>query len=117
VVLTFRRTAVAEYELGGQRILPGDKVVLMYASGNRDAGVFDPVTFDLGRHPNRQIAFGGGGVHYCLGTHLAKSMLRSLFRELYRQMPDFIAGEPKLMKTNFMRGVLSLPFEPNRRAG
>jgi cytochrome P450 len=89
----------------------------MYASGNRDAGVFDPDTFDLGRHPNRQIAFGGGGVHYCLGTHLAKSMLRSLFRELYRQMPDFIAGEPKLMKTNFMRGVLSLPFEPNRRAG
>ena len=117
VVLTFRRTAVAEYELGGQRILPGDKVVLMYASGNRDAGVFDPDTFDLGRHPNRQIAFGGGGVHYCLGTHLAKSMLRSLFRELHRQMPDFIAGEPKLMKTNFMRGVLSLPFEPNRRAG
>ena len=36
-----------------------------------------------------------------------------LFRELHRQMPDFVAGEPKLMKTNFMRGVLSLPFDPN----
>jgi cytochrome P450 len=68
---------------------------------------------DLARHPNRHIAFGGGGVHYCLGTHLARSMLTSLFRELYRQIPGFVAGEPKPMNTNFMRGVLSLPFEPN----
>jgi cytochrome P450 len=114
VVLNFRRTAVAEYELNGQRILPGDKVVMMYASGNHDAEVFDrPDEFDLARHPNNHVAFGGGGIHYCLGNQLAKSMLRSLFRELHRQMPDFVAGEPKLMKTNFMRGVLSLPFDPN----
>lgn len=114
VVLNFRRTAVAEYELNGQKILPGDKVVMMYPSGNRDAEVFDhPDTFDLARSPNPHIAFGGGGIHYCLGNQLAKSMLRSLFRELHRQMPDFIAGEPTLMKTNFMRGVVSLPFEPN----
>ncbi|HEX7322506.1 MAG TPA: cytochrome P450 [Mycobacterium sp.] len=111
VVLTFRRTAVAEYELGGQHILPGDKVVMLYGSGNRDAEVFDaPEAFDLSRNPNKHIAFGGGGVHYCLGTHLARSMLRSLFAELHGQLPDFVIGEPKLMKTNFMRGVLSLPF-------
>jgi cytochrome P450 len=114
VVLNFRRTAVAEYELNGQQILPGDKVVMMYASGNRDAEVFDhPDTFDLRRKPNPHIAFGGGGLHFCLGNQLAKSMLRSLFRELHQQMPNFVAGEPTLMKTNFMRGVVSLPFEPN----
>jgi cytochrome P450 len=114
VVLNFRRTAVAEYELNGQQILPGDKVVMMYASGNRDAEVFDnPDTFDLTRQPNPHIAFGGGGLHFCLGNQLAKSMLRSLFRELHQQMPNFVAGEPRLMKTNFMRGVVSLPFEPN----
>jgi cytochrome P450 len=114
VVLNFRRTAVAEYELNGQQILPGDKVVMMYASGNRDAEVFDnPDTFDLTRQPNPHIAFGGGGLHFCLGNQLAKSMLRSLFRELHQQMPNFVAGEPTLMKTNFMRGVVSLPFEPN----
>ena len=114
VVLNFRRTAVAEYELNGQKILPGDKVVMMYPSGNRDAEVFDhPDTFDLARTPNAHVAFGGGGIHFCLGNQLAKSMLRSLFRELHRQMPDFVAGEPTLMKTNFMRGVVSLPFEPN----
>jgi cytochrome P450 len=114
VVLNFRRTAVAEYELNGQQILPGDKVVMMYPSGNRDAEVFDqPDTFDLARKPNPHIAFGGGGLHFCLGNQLAKSMLRSLFRELHKQMPNFVAGEPTLMKTNFMRGVVSLPFEPN----
>ena len=114
VVLNFRRTAIAEYELNGQRILPGDKVVMMYPSGNRDAEVFDrPDAFDLARKPNPHITFGGGGLHFCLGNQLAKSMLRSLFRELHQQMPNFVAGEPTLMKTNFMRGVVSLPFEPN----
>jgi cytochrome P450 len=116
VVLNFRRTAVAEYTLAGQQILPGDKVVMMYTSGNRDADVFEnPDAFDLSRGPNPHIAFGGGGIHYCLGNQLAKSMLRSLFRELHSQMPDFVAGEPALMKTNFMRGVLSMPFDPNTR--
>jgi cytochrome P450 len=114
VVLNFRRTAVAEYELNGQQIRPGDKVVMMYASGNRDAEVFEnPDTFDVTRQPNAHIAFGGGGLHFCLGNQLAKSMLRSLFRELHQQMPNFVAGAPTLMKTNFMRGVVNLPFEPN----
>jgi len=114
VVMTFRRTAVTEYVLNGQQILPGDKVVMMYASGNRDADVFDnPDTFDLSRHPNPHIAFGGGGVHYCLGTHLARSMLRALFRELHRLTPDFSVGEPELVRTNFIRGVVSMPFEAN----
>ncbi|MFC9355184.1 cytochrome P450 [Rhodococcus sp. NPDC057014] len=116
VVLTFRRTAIAEHTLNGQPILPGDKVVMMYGSGNWDTDVFtDPDKFDLQRSPNPHVVFGGGGVHFCLGNQLAKSMLRSLFRELHEQMPDFVAGEPNLMKTNFMRGVISLPFKTNVR--
>lgn len=114
VVLNFRRTAIAEIDLNGQRILPGDKVVMMYGSGNWDTDVFtEPDAFDLSRWPNPHVVFGGGGTHFCLGNQLAKSMLRSLFRELLQQMPDFTAGEPQLMKTNFMRGVLSMPFRPN----
>ena len=117
VVVTFRRTAVSEYELAGQTILPGDKVVMMYGSGNWDNEVFtDPDKFDLSRSPNPHVTFGGGGVHFCLGNQLAKSMMRSLFRELHEQMPNFVAGEPKLMRTNFMRGVLSMPFYPNTGA-
>ena len=61
VVLNFRRTAVAEYELNGQKILPGDKVVMMYPYGNRDAEVFDhPDTFDLESQPKAHDAIGGG---------------------------------------------------------
>lgn len=112
VVQNFRRTCVSPYELGGQQILPGDKVVLMYSSGNRDETVFTkPDSFDLNRTPNPHIAFGGGGIHFCLGSQLAKAMLRSLFRELHAQTPGFSTGEPELVRTNFIRGVISMPFD------
>lgn len=113
VVQNFRRTCVTPYELGGQQILPGDKVVMMYASGNRDEAVFDePNRFNLDRRPNPHMAFGGGGIHFCLGSQLAKVMLRSVFREIRSQMPEFTTGEPELVRTNFIRGVLSMPFDP-----
>jgi cytochrome P450 len=110
-VMTFRRTAVIETELAGRTILPGDKVVLFYPSGNRDTDVFpDPDRFDLSRDPNPHVGFGGGGIHFCLGNQLAKGALRALFAELLRRIPDFSAGEPELLGTNFMRGVKRLPF-------
>ena len=110
-VMTFRRTAVTETELGGRRIIPGDKVVLFYPSGNRDADVFaDPDRFDLSRDPNPHLGFGGGGAHFCLGNQLAKGALRALFNELLTRIPDFEAGDPDLLGTNFMRGVKRLPF-------
>ena len=116
VVQNFRRTAVSEIELGGQTILPGDKVVMMYSSGNRDETVFDrPNEFILDRKSNPHIAFGGGGVHFCLGSQLARTMLKSLFRELHAQTPNFTTGEPALVRTNFIRGVVSMPFDPGPR--
>lgn len=109
-VMTFRRTAVVATELGGKKILPGDKVVLFYPSGNRDADVFaDPDKFDLSRDPNPHVGFGGGGAHFCLGNQLAKSALRALFHELLTRIPEFEAGEPELLGTNFMRGVKRMP--------
>ncbi|HEY1973452.1 MAG TPA: cytochrome P450 [Pseudonocardia sp.] len=110
-VMTFRRTAVVETELNGRKIIPGDKVVLFYPSGNRDAEVFEePDRFDLSRDPNPHVGFGGGGAHFCLGNQLAKGALRALFSELLSRIPDFEAGEPDLLGTNFMRGVKRLPF-------
>jgi cytochrome P450 len=110
-VMTFRRTAVKETELGGKKIVPGDKVVFFYPSGNRDEEVFDdPERFDLSRRHNPHVGFGGGGVHYCLGNQLAKSALRALFWELLTRLPDFAAGEPELLGTNFMRGVKRMKF-------
>jgi cytochrome P450 len=117
-VMTFRRTAVEDTELGGRAIRAGDKVVMFYSSGNRDAEVFtDPGKFDLSRDPNPHVAFGGGGRHMCLGNQLAKSMLRAIWRELLTRVPDIHAtGEPKLLGTNFIRGVKSLDaeFTPER---
>jgi cytochrome P450 len=110
-VMNMRRTATQEVELGGKRILPGDKVVMFYPSGNRDADVFtDPDKFELSRDPNPHVGFGGGGIHYCLGNQLAKGALRALFKELLTRIPDFQAGEPSLLGTNFMRGVTRMPF-------
>ena len=109
-VMTFRRTAVKETELGGKKIVPGDKVVMFYPSGNMDTDVFAaPETFDLSRDPNPHVGFGGGGAHFCLGNQLAKASLTALFRELLTRIPDIEAvGEPRLLGTNFMRGVKSM---------
>jgi cytochrome P450 len=105
-VLTFRRTVANEVELHGQRLDPGERVVLFYHSGNRDEEAFtDPWRFDVTREPNRHVGFGGGGPHFCLGASLARTQLRSIFGELLRVMPDIEAQEPELLRSNFIYGV------------
>lgn len=112
----FRRTATAATQLGGKEILEDDKVVVFYASANRDELVFpDPYRFDVGRHPNPHVGFGGGGPHFCLGSHLAKLNLRVLFEALLDAMPDIEpAGEPRRLRSNFINGIKELPvrFSP-----
>jgi cytochrome P450 len=109
-VMTFRRTAVRDTELSGQPIAAGEKVVMIYPSGNWDAEVFsDPDAFDLSRSPNPHVGFGGGGVHYCLGAQVAKAQLRAIFRELLTRLPDIAAGDPDLLTGNFIHAVRSMP--------
>ena len=80
-VICFARTARVNTQLHGARIAAGDKIALFYCSGNRDESVFtSPGTFDLSRPRAQHVAFGGGGVHFCLGSALAKVQLKSLFR-------------------------------------
>jgi cytochrome P450 len=109
-VMTFRRTAAADFELGGQTILAGEKVVMFYSSANWDTEVFDhPERFDLSRNPNPHVGFGGGGVHFCLGAHVARAQLRVIFGELLRQLPDIQAGDPTYVAGNFIHAVRSMP--------
>lgn len=109
-VMTFRRTAATDFEVGGQKILAGEKVVMFYSSANWDTEVFDhPERFDLSRDPNPHVGFGGGGVHFCLGAHVARAQLRALFAELLRQLPDIQAGEPAYVPGNFIHAVRSMP--------
>ncbi len=118
-VYHFRRTATAPVEIGGQPIAQGDKVVMWYISANRDDAVFrDPFTFDITRSPNEHVAFGGGGPHFCLGANLARAELKIVFRELLERIPDMrLAGDPQILRSNFIGGVKHLPvtFTPGPR--
>jgi cytochrome P450 len=111
-IIHFRRTAVTDITLAGAKVRAGDKVVLFFHSANRDERVFnDAYRFDITRHPNPHLAFGGGGRHTCLGAHLARLELRLMFEELARRLPDFGGlGEPVLAHSMFINGVKSLPF-------
>jgi cytochrome P450 len=117
-IMTFRRTAARDLELGGRTIRKDEKVILFYSSANRDESVFDrPRELDLGRDPNPHVGFGGGGIHHCLGSHLARTQLRMLFDELLHRLPDIEAGDPELLRANFIHGIKSMPcrFTPEDR--
>ncbi|MFP5255256.1 MAG: cytochrome P450 [Acidimicrobiia bacterium] len=107
----FRRTATRDTELRGVPIAAGDKVVLYYASANRDEEVFpDPHRFDVGRTPNDHVAFGGGGVHYCLGASLARAEIKATMRQLVTRLPDIeLAGPIDRLHSDFVNGIKRMP--------
>ncbi len=109
-VMTFRRTAASDCELGGQRIRQGDKVVVSFTSANRDEAAFpEPDRFDIRRHPNPHLVF-GYGPHFCLGAHLARTQVRALFDEVLARTSSLrYAGQPSYLRSNFQRGVKRLP--------
>ena len=109
------RTATRDVELRGRRLREGDKVMLLYPSGNRDARVFeDPFRFDIGRDPNPHLAFGGYGAHFCLGSALARLELRVVFEEILSRVEEIELvddGRPPYRNSNFITGIESLPVE------
>ncbi len=112
-VLNFRRTAKEDAELVGKQVKKGDKVVMWHISANRDEKVFeDPYRFDITREKSEQIAFGGGGPHFCLGANLARMEIRLMFRELVDRLPDMEQnGEIKFLRSNFIGGIKELPVK------
>lgn len=107
----FMRNAAEDTVLQGQPIKAMERLMMCYPSGNRDTAVFsDPDRFDIMRSPNPHIAF-GFGPHMCLGQHLAKLEMRVLFQELLPHLKSVeLAGDPKLVETNFVGGYKSLPI-------
>ena len=91
------RNATADTQIAGVEIAAGDRVVPVLPSANRDESVFkDPFRFDIHRRPNPQLAFGGGGPHYCLGAHLARREITILFEELLTRTREVeIIGNPR----------------------
>jgi len=107
----FRRTAAVDTELAGTEIKAGDKVTTWFVSGNRDESVFeDPHRFDVGRSPNPHMAFGPGGIHHCMGAHLAKMEVRIAFEELLARTDRIeLTGPPERLRSNFFNGIKRLP--------
>jgi cytochrome P450 len=110
-VKEFMRTAAEDTTVRGVSISAGESVYLAYVSGNRDEEVFDdPFRFDVGREPNKHLAF-GYGVHFCLGAALARMEMNSLFTELLPRLESIeLAGEPELSATTFVGGLKHLPI-------
>ena len=105
------RVAVADTELGGEAIKSGEHVFVMIGSGNTDEAEFsDPHTVDFDRATNRHIAF-GGGLHRCLGSHLARLELRVALREFHTRIPDYrLASGATLEYTPGIRSIADLPI-------
>ncbi len=106
----FRRTALRDTELRGVKIRAGDRVVMMYASANRDEDVFrDPQRFDVARDPNPHVAF-GFGEHFCLGASLGRLEARVFLEEFF----DFFAkieltGAPSRMRSGELNAWKRMP--------
>jgi cytochrome P450 family 142 subfamily A polypeptide 1 len=112
-IQNMNRTATRDTVLGGQRIREGDRLLLLYPSGNRDTSEFtEPDRLDVTRDPNRHVAFGGFGTHHCLGATLARLELRVLFEELLRRFPDIelATSDPlPIRPSNFIVGLEKMP--------
>lgn len=110
-VKEFMRTAAQDTEVRGVPIAAGESVLLSYPSANRDEKVFtDPFRFDIGRDPNKHVAF-GYGVHFCLGAALARMEVNSFFSELAPRLGSVeLTGVPEHTATVFVGGLKHLPI-------
>ena len=109
-VLGFIRTVTTDHTYRNTDLHEGDRVLMLYASANRDDDVFDtPNQLDLQRDPNPHLAF-GIGPHFCLGANLARREITVAFEELHRQLPDIAAvEEPDRLQSAFIHGIKRLP--------
>ncbi len=107
-----QRVAIVDTEIGSARIRKGDFILLLLAAANRDARQFpEPDRFDLGRIPNRHLAF-GFGPHICLGAPLARLEMAIAVRTFLNETPAFrLADVPLQWEIGFLRGPLEVEIE------
>lgn len=120
-VIYMRRTATEDAVLGGVEIKSGDKLGLYYGAANRDARAFDrPDELILDRTPNEHFAFGGGGPHFCLGSHFGRIEINAMMTQMLTRFPDLeLTGEPTWLASNFISGPTDVPvrYTPSKPLG
>jgi cytochrome P450 family 142 subfamily A polypeptide 1 len=111
-----QRTVTRDVEFGGQQLREVDRVLLLYESANFDEAHFDePERFDVTRSPNEHLAF-GFGPHFCLGAHLARLELHTVFDRIFSRLPDLeLATDARPPRS--VTGISALPvrFRPTPR--
>jgi cytochrome P450 len=116
------RTVTTDVELGGQRLCPGDRLLLSWASANQDADTFaDPDQVDIDRWPNRHQAF-GLGAHRCLGSNLGRVQFQEVLKATLRRLPDLkvnIGEAQRYPSLGQVNGYSALPatFTPSKPIG
>ena len=102
----FTRTATEDCEVRGEKIRAGEQLALYFASANRDEEVFDdPFAFRVDRRPNPHLAF-GFGEHFCMGAHLARVELETIFRHLLTRLESFEVSGPVERLTSIVNGSI-----------
>jgi cholest-4-en-3-one 26-monooxygenase len=107
----FTRVATEDYELRGKMIKAGEQVALYFASANRDEEVFDdPFAFRSARKPNPPISF-GFGEHFCMGAHVARVEIETIFRHLLARMQSFdVTGTVERLSSITNGSIKHLPI-------
>jgi cholest-4-en-3-one 26-monooxygenase len=112
-VNVFQRTARHEVTVGDVTIAAGQRVGLFYGSANFDEDVFDePYTFNILRDPNPHLAFGGTGIHYCIGANLARMEIDLMFNAIADVVPDIaVTGEPRRLRSPWLNAIKELSVD------
>jgi cytochrome P450 len=120
-VIYMRRTATEDFTLGDADIKAGDKLGLYYGAANRDPNAFDrPDELILDRSPNDHFAFGGGGPHFCLGSHFGRIEVKAMMTQMLTRFPDLeLTGDPTWLASNFISGPIDVPvrYTPSKPLG
>jgi cytochrome P450 len=116
-VIQFTREATRDMTVRGVKIAKGESVCLFYGSGNRDEEIFDePFRFKIDRDPNDHVGF-GRGEHVCLGAHLARLELRTVFDQIRERLESFErTGKAERVRSSFVGGIKRAPIRWKLRA-
>jgi cytochrome P450 len=115
------RTVTTDVELGGQHLSPGERVLLMWSSANRDDTVFEqPDEVLIDRFPNRHAAF-GLGAHRCIGSNFARFEFGIMLEQVLQRLPDYtlVDGARRYPAAGVTNGWATIParFTPGPRRG
>jgi len=109
-IRAFTRYVIENSEIAGQSIPEGERILVIYASANRDERKFPNAdAFDVTRDVHDHVGF-GQGVHMCLGMHLARREIILLLEALRRRVERFeLTDKPTISMNNTIRAYSSMP--------